>query len=66
MVSALNSTTAWWALTLDHVVAEDSTASAEAVEIVAMLNSYTEYSPSGKGLHILLRVISLMVEERLY
>jgi putative DNA primase/helicase len=37
---------------LDKVIAEDGTVSAEALEIVAMLDSYTEYSPSGKGLHI--------------
>jgi len=33
------------------VIAEDSTLSAEAAEVVAMLDSYTEYSPSGKELH---------------
>lgn len=37
---------------LNKVISEDGTLSAEAAEIVAMLNSYTEYSPSGKGLHI--------------
>ncbi len=37
---------------LDKVIAEDGTVSAEAAEIVEMLDSYTEYSPSGKGLHI--------------
>jgi len=40
---------------LDKVIAEDSTVSAEAAEIVAMLDSYTEYSPSGKGLHIFVK-----------
>ena len=40
---------------LDHVIAEDGSLSAEAVKIVAMINSYTEYSPSGKGLHIFVK-----------
>jgi putative DNA primase/helicase len=40
---------------LDHVIADDGSLSAEAVDIVAMLNSYTEYSPSGKGLHIFIK-----------
>jgi putative DNA primase/helicase len=40
---------------LDHVIADDGSLFAEAVEIVAMLNSYTEYSPSGKGLHIIIK-----------
>ena len=40
---------------LDKVIAEDGTVSTEAAEIVAMLGSYTEYSPSGKGLHIFVK-----------
>jgi putative DNA primase/helicase len=40
---------------LDHVIADDGSLSAKAVEIVAMLDSYTEYSPSGKGLHIFVK-----------
>lgn len=40
---------------LDHVIADDGALSAKAVEILAMLNSYTEYSPSGKGLHIFVK-----------
>jgi putative DNA primase/helicase len=36
---------------LDHVIAADGSLSAKAAEIVAILDSYTEYSPSGKGLH---------------
>lgn len=38
---------------LDGVVLEDGSLTAEAEAIVHKLNSYTEYSPSGKGLHIL-------------
>lgn len=40
---------------LDKVIAEDGTISVEAAEIVGMLDSYTEYSPSGKGLHIFVK-----------
>jgi putative DNA primase/helicase len=40
---------------LDHVIADDGSLSKEAVEIVAILDSYTEYSPSGKGLHIFVK-----------
>jgi len=40
---------------LDHVIAENGSLSDEAVGIVAMLDSYTEYSPSGKGLHIFVK-----------
>jgi putative DNA primase/helicase len=40
---------------LDKVIAEDGALSSEAAEIVEMLDSYTEYSPSGKGLHIFVK-----------
>lgn len=36
---------------LDDVVLEDGTRKPFAAEIVKKLNSYTEYSPSGEGLH---------------
>ena len=38
---------------LDNVIDADGNITAIAAEIVATLDSYTEYSPSGKGLHIL-------------
>ena len=38
---------------LDHVIREDGTLEAFAAEIVGLMKSYTEYSPSGTGLHIL-------------
>ena len=38
---------------LDHVVREDGTLEPFAAEIVKLMKSYTEYSPSGRGLHIL-------------
>ena len=40
---------------LDHVIREDGTLEPFAAEIVEIVNSYTEYSPSGTGLHILCR-----------
>ena len=38
---------------LDNVIGADGKINAVAAEIVATIDSYTEYSPSGKGLHIL-------------
>ena len=40
---------------LDHVISDDGSLSAKAAEIVAILDSYTEYSPSGKGIHIFVK-----------
>jgi len=40
---------------LDHVDTNDGLLSEEANEIVTILDSYTEYSPSGKGLHIFVK-----------
>lgn len=37
---------------IDHCI-ENGTMTAQAMEIVQTLNSYTEYSPSGTGLHII-------------
>ncbi|GHO85189.1 phage NrS-1 polymerase family protein [Dictyobacter formicarum] len=39
---------------LDHCRKDDGGITTEALEIVRLLDSYTEISPSGKGLHILL------------
>ena len=38
---------------LDHVIREDGSLEPFAAEIVELMDSYTEYSPSGTGLHIL-------------
>lgn len=38
---------------LDKVIDEKGVLSPEATEIVEMMDSYTEVSPSGKGLHII-------------
>lgn len=40
---------------LDHCIADDGSLTDFASTIVAMLDSYTEFSPSGTGLHILLK-----------
>ncbi len=42
---------------LDHCVQEDGTLEAWAQDIVTTLNSYTEYSPSKQGIHIITRII---------
>ena len=41
---------------LDHVILPDGTLKPFAREIVGLMNSYTEYSPSGTGLHILFKI----------
>ena len=38
---------------LDHVIHEDGTLESFASEIITLMNSYTEISPSGTGIHIL-------------
>ena len=40
---------------LDHCVGEDGTVAPKAEVIVEALGSYTEYSVSGKGLHVIVR-----------
>ncbi|PJE79649.1 hypothetical protein CI610_01363 [invertebrate metagenome] len=42
------------AIDLDHCVSKSGQLSAFADSTLALINSYTEYSPSGTGLHILL------------
>lgn len=41
---------------LDNVIQPDGTLTAYAQEVVDLMDSYTELSPSGKGLHILFRM----------
>ncbi|MBR1438814.1 MAG: hypothetical protein IJ587_09795 [Synergistaceae bacterium] len=38
---------------LDHVIREDGTIEPFASEVITLMNSYTEVSPSGTGIHIL-------------
>ena len=42
---------------LDHVVKDNGELEPFAEEIVNLMNSYTEYSPSGTGLHILCKTV---------
>ena len=44
------------AIDLDDCITESGTLTDTASEIVKLMHSYTEYSPSGKGLHILFTV----------
>ena len=41
---------------LDNVILDDGTLKPFAAEVVNLMNSYTEYSPSGKGLHVLFKL----------
>lgn len=41
---------------LDNVIVAGGTLKPFAAEVVRMMESYTEYSPSGKGLHILFKL----------
>ncbi len=41
------------AIDLDHCIAEDGTFAPSAQSIINLMHSYTEYSPSGEGVHIL-------------
>ncbi len=47
---------------LDNVVLEDGRLKPFASEIVNLMNSYTEYSPSGKGLHVLCKLSVSLLE----
>ena len=40
---------------IDHCINDDGTLSEMAKDVVTTLNSYTEYSPSGTGLHIIMK-----------
>ena len=44
------------AIDLDDCITEDGKLTDTAAEIVKLMHSYTEYSPSGKGLHIIFTV----------
>ena len=42
-----------WGLDIDHCIDADGTLSDEASDIINLMDSYTEKSPSGTGIHIL-------------
>ena len=50
---------------LDNVILESGTLKPFALEIVNLMNSYTEYSPSGRGLHILFMLDAGMTKSEL-
>ena len=43
------------AIDLDHCISDSGFYSPAAAKVVSLMHSYTEYSPSGEGLHILFR-----------
>lgn len=44
------------AVDIDHCISENGELSELAFDVISIMNSYTEYSPSGKGLRILFTV----------
>jgi len=52
----------YYGIDLDHVLDERGSLSPEATEIVKLLNSYTEISPSGTGLHIIVKAGGIKLE----
>lgn len=45
----------WAGIDIDHCIGPDGQAAPEALTIINAMNTYTEYSPSGTGIHILWR-----------
>ena len=54
------------AIDLDDCVSDSGYYSETASEIVALMHSYTEYSPSGNGLHILFRAEGFQYDKKRY
>ena len=54
------------AIDLDDCVTDSGYYSGAASEIVSLMHSYTEYSPSGNGLHILFRADSFQYDTKHY
>ena len=51
---------------LDHVILEDGSLEPVALEIVKLMDSYTEISPSGTGLHILCKAKMPNIGNKVY
>ena len=54
------------AIDLDDCVTDSGYYSGAASEIVSLMHSYTEYSPSGNGLHILFRADGFQYDTKRY
>lgn len=54
------------AIDLDHCIRKDGTYTPEAFEIVELMHSYTEISPSGEGVHILFRAENFQYDAQQY
>lgn len=54
------------AIDIDHCVDQEGSLSEMALDILCLMNSYAEYSPSGKGLRILFRAPGFTWDKRKY
>ena len=54
------------AIDIDHCVKEDGTFTQVGMYVVAIMDSYTEYSPSGKGLRILFKAPGFVYDKAAY
>lgn len=54
------------AVDLDHCVSENGTFTPSAQAIIELMHSYTEYSPSGTGVHILFRADDFKYDSEKY
>ncbi|MHC1787224.1 MAG: DUF3987 domain-containing protein [Christensenellales bacterium] len=54
------------AIDIDHCVNEDGTFTQLGMHVMAIMDSYTEYSPSGRGLHILFRAPGFPYDKAAY
>ena len=57
LVISLSGTLRVSGIDFDNVIHEDGTLEPFAEEIVGIMDNYTEYSPSGTGLHILCETV---------
>lgn len=54
------------AIDLDHCVREDGSFTETAADIIALMHSYTEFSPSGEGVHILFQAEGFKYDSKYY
>ena len=54
------------AIDIDHCIDDSGAFSAMATDIISTMNSYTEFSPSGTGIHVLFRAVGLAYNKTKY